>query len=281
MALPRVDLSRSSSSSSVASLSDEPVLSGSRAPTDGTVKRTRKRFTEFQLTMLDQLYHSTSHPSRQEREALSQELDLDSKAVTIWFQNRRQNERKATINAHSASSPAARPTPRRRKTSLPHSFSSPYAPVTPRTKRPTLEAMARRSELRTAPPRTQTKRSDPRKSLWDNMPSSPLVPPSPPEPEYVQFGMGKRRHVRSLEWACAAARLVGKQTGPHDGNETDEEDPHEAITPMGSLSGDPEVDVFWVGPRTTKKGTKEKPKDREDDLMDAARLLCELGRQAA
>jgi len=71
----------------------------------------------------------------------------------------------------------------------------------------------------------------------------------------VQFAMGRRRHTRSLEWACAAARLVGKHAVPrrgdanHDGDddddETDEEDFHEAITPMGSLIGDAGSDVFW------------------------------------
>ena len=140
--------------------------------------------------------------------------------------------------------------------------------------------MARRSELRTAPPRTPSKRPDPNKSPWDNMPSSPLVPPSPPEREFVQFGMGRRGHKRSLEWACAAARL-GKRDEADD-DETDEEEPHEAITPMGSLIGDTSGDVFW-GARsiTGKTATNRKPKDPENELMDAALLLCGLGQKLA
>ena len=106
----------------------------------------------------------------------------------------------------------------------------------------------------------------------------------------MQFGMRKHKHARSLEWACAAARLVGKRTGAHGGDakdndddETDEEDPHEAITPMGSLIGDGGSDVFWdvrriVAERTTNTG---KPKDSESELMDAALLLCGLGRKVA
>ncbi|KAI0257395.1 hypothetical protein BJV78DRAFT_1292652 [Lactifluus subvellereus] len=286
MASIRTDLFRSESSSSLGSSSDERVF----ATPNPTAKRTRKRFTGSQLSMLDQLFHRTSHPSREEREALARELELEPKVVTIWFQNRRQNERKAgTHNPDAASSsPAVGPTPRRPRTSIPHSLSSPYAPLTPITKRPTLEAMARRSELRTAPPRTPSKRPDPNKSLWDNMPSSPLVPPSPPEPEFVQFGMGRRKHTRSLEWACAAARLVEKRAAAthhddDDDDETDEEEPHEAITPMGSLIGDGGGDVFWDGRSGAAKMTtsKEKLKEPENELMGAALLLCGLGRKVA
>ncbi len=149
--------------------------------------------------------------------------------------------------------------------------------------------MARRSELRTAPPRTPSKRPDPSKSLWDNMPSSPLAPPSPPEPEIVQFGMRKRNHVRSLEWACAAARLEGKRAAARndyadDGDdETDEEEFHEAITPMGSLIGDVNGDVFLDRRSIEAKNptNEEKPNGPEEELMGAALLLCGLGRKVS
>ena len=117
------------------------------------------------------------------------------------------------------------------------------------------------------------------------MPSSPPEPPSPPEQEFVHFAMGRREHARSLEWACAAARLVGKRaaTVSHreddDDDETDEEEPHEAITPMGSLIGDASWGTRSV---TVKRATnREKPKDAESELMDAALLLCGLGRNVA
>lgn len=226
--------------------------------------------------------------------------------MTIWFQNRRQNERKASLNAAvMAAEPTfpvvVRPALRKCKTraSIQHTLlPSPYAhpPQSPLTsslsRRPTLETMARRSELRTAPPRTPTKRPDSTKSLWDNMPSSPLAPPSPPEKEYVQFGMG----TRSLEWACAAARLVGKRSGSaappcrndaddDDDDETDEEEMHEAVTPKASMirDGDTGSDVFWDARSVAAKtvANKEKPKDTENELMDAALLLCGLGRKVA
>jgi hypothetical protein len=74
MAPIRADLPRSESSSSLASSSDEHVFSASN--TTATSKRTRKRFTGSQLAMLEQLYHHASHPSREQRESLAQELDL-------------------------------------------------------------------------------------------------------------------------------------------------------------------------------------------------------------
>jgi hypothetical protein len=102
--------------------------------------------------------------------------------------------------------------------------------------------------------------------------------------------MRTHKHARSLEWACAAARLVGKRAGARGGDtnyddnddETDEEDPHEAITPMGSLLGDAANDVFWDARSVAKRATNmEKPKDPETELMDAALLLCGLGRKVA
>ena len=104
--------------------------------------------------------------------------------------------------------------------------------------------------------------------------------------------MRTHKHSRSLEWACAAARLVGKRAGGARGgdtndddndDETDEEDPHEAITPMGSLLGDAGSDVFWDATSVSAKraSNMEKPKDSESELMDAALLLCGLGRKVA
>lgn len=118
--------------------------------------------------------------------------------------------------------------------------------------------------------------------MWDNMPSSPLAPPSPPEPEFVQFGMRKRNHVRSLEWACAAARLEGKRTATRNDyvdsdDETDEEESHEAITPMGSLMEDVNGDVF-LDRRSIEEKTLKAP---EEELMGAALLLCGLGRKVS
>jgi hypothetical protein len=106
--------------------------------------------------------------------------------------------------------------------------------------------------------------------------------------------MGMGNHTRSLEWACAAARLVGKRSGSaaprrdgpdDDDDETDEEEVHEAVTPKASLirDGDTGNDVFWDTRSVPAKTAvnNEKPKDPENELMDAALLLCGLGRNVS
>ncbi|KAI0354722.1 hypothetical protein OH77DRAFT_1590471 [Trametes cingulata] len=112
-------LSRTSSASSVCS--DDSVNSGDTAhslgPADVIVdgpKRTRKRFTSIQLMMLEHLYHKASHPTREQREQLAKEAEIDVRSVTVWFQNKRQTDRRmhrqlsepATMPLQSCSSPA-------------------------------------------------------------------------------------------------------------------------------------------------------------------------------
>ncbi|THH13501.1 hypothetical protein EW146_g6724 [Bondarzewia mesenterica] len=274
MAPDRYNLSRTSSIASMSS-DDVPNVEG----VCSSSKRTRRRFTNLQLTMLEQLFHKTSHPTREEREELAREVGMEPKSVTIWFQNRRQTERRASLHnaTHAAnfgrapnpplSSPFPTATPsttRRRVSSMTNAASSPYvAPTTPFTRRPSLDRVATRSELRTAPPRT---------------------PSPPPAREYVEFGKNKR--TRTLEWACAAARLAGKEKGSSlmlketDGEETEEEDPQEAITPMGSLAG---PDLLWrkKDEKRSLAGGGGEGEVEDDEVMTAALVLCGLGRRTA
>ncbi|KAI0053378.1 homeobox-domain-containing protein [Auriscalpium vulgare] len=306
MSATRPDLSRTSSLTSVGSSDD------AAGP-----KRTRKRFTDFQLVMLEQLFRSASHPSREEREALARELRLEPKSVTIWFQNRRQSERKAALNTnakYASSSPSYTthpppPTTSKLHTTKTHTptlnrratvLHSPYSPHTPaRRPRVKLDDMAARTEQRNASQRTRA--PDPAKTLWDNMPSSPLAPrsPSPPPREYVELGRGRR----TLEWACAAARVVGKERGAgwgegeeNSGEETEEEG--EVVTPRGSFgAGDPFRDararaggalVAGRGQQSARKlaGAEKDSQDAKaldavhDDVMSAALVLCGFGRRS-
>ncbi|KAH7911630.1 homeobox-domain-containing protein [Hygrophoropsis aurantiaca] len=307
-------LSRTSSATSISS--------------DDAGRRTRKRFTSVQLMMLEQVYHHSSHPTREEREALANTAGMEMKSVTIWFQNKRQTERKVILhnatsvsntNSHprmpsspftsvnsSSSLKSAPPNTSSAASSRPshgrtHSSSSvlqtPHRKITPPRPRPSLDRVATRSESRRPPPRTPTKPRNPHASLWDNMPSSPLgPPPSPPAREYLDFvGSG-----RTLEWACAAARIAGKEgrsniasasSRADVGDETEEED--EIVTPSSSIGPS---HTAWRGeklfaahtqkykqkifPTHTAIGTA-KNAVQDDDMMRAALALCGLGRRSA
>jgi hypothetical protein len=77
---------------------------------------------------------------------------------------------------------------------------------------PSLDRVASRSELRVAAPRTPSRRHNPSGTIWENMPSSPIAAPiSPPPQEFIDFGKNTRTR-RTLEWACAAARVAEKDS---------------------------------------------------------------------
>ncbi|KAF7369043.1 Homeobox domain-containing protein [Mycena venus] len=233
---------------------------------DAMTRRTRKRFTNAQLMMLEQLFHQNSHPSREQRESVARSANMEVKSVTIWFQNKRQTERRTTLasgrvlptviinnsrgNYQRVPSPVQSP-------SMASSASSASTTSTSASRRPSLDCVASRSELRAPAPRTPSRRHNPHAPLWENMPSSPVGPQfSPPARDYVEFGQDQR--TRTLEWACARRRLKGKaergQALPaltSDDEDTDV-DPVEAVTPP-STWGD--ADVRWTG-RSGKDVTK-------------------------
>ncbi|KII93140.1 hypothetical protein PLICRDRAFT_694368 [Plicaturopsis crispa FD-325 SS-3] len=278
-------LSRTSSSTSVAS--DATVV-----PT--TSSRTRRRFSSAQVTMLEALYHTTAHPTREARERVAREAAVDPKSVTVWFQNKRQTERKVSL-ASSA------------KTTTKHR-AAPSEP-TRRQHALSLDRVATMSELRTPSTSSRTYTYTPSAHastplpLWASMPSSP--PPSPPSsPIHL-----RRARPRTLEWACAAAAARnGNGSGRReekieveglldDGDETEEDDDaHEAVTPKGSFSaravyaGDGEhsgvdasgkaVDASGKAVDASGKAMGGEGKAADDeDMMKAALALCGLGRR--
>ncbi|KAI6133761.1 homeobox-domain-containing protein [Pisolithus croceorrhizus] len=297
---------------------------------DDIGRRTRKRFTSVQLVMLEQLYHQTSHPSREEREAVAQAAGMEMKSVTIWFQNKRQTERRVALHhaanpshievhrpAHayipergatsshaSSSMPSHSPRPFHSRNTSMSSLHTPRRKITPPRPRPSLDHVATQSESRLPPPRTPTKPRDPYASPWDNMPSSPLAPPaSPPARDLVEF-MG---NGRTLEWACAVARIAEKEgrakisskcvahrrASDTGGDETEEED-IEAVTPEGSQgfnhnpwSGTKNEPPLQDTPRNLTlcdqvfSGEDSKSTVQDDDMMRAALALCGLGRRQA
>ncbi|KAF9650469.1 homeobox-domain-containing protein [Thelephora ganbajun] len=303
-------LSRTSSVASVTS--DDaatPTVPGNE------VKRTRKRFTQAQIVKLEQLFHETSHPTREQRENLANECDLELRSVTVWFQNKRQTERKSALTSTSTTS------------GLPFSNSQPSSSLTrPKigssstssnrhshsrlrtqslTGRPSLDDVASRSEYRAqppTPPRKSLPSSSPGYALWENMPSSPIEPPSnSPETTrvFVEFGRkGKLRRTKTLEWACAAARLSDRKSHHRkeerddldhlnlglvddDGGDTEPDEDHEAVTPFHSfrrerVNSTPSV-MSEDRQETPRKDSAGKSKaNHDEETMNAALVLCGL-----
>ncbi|KDQ31497.1 hypothetical protein PLEOSDRAFT_1075550 [Pleurotus ostreatus PC15] len=280
-------LSRTLSATSISSTD-----TAASTATTAISRRTRRRFNNAQLTILEQLYHQNSHPTRLERDAVAKAGGMESRSVTIWFQNKRQTERRVALHNHSAPSKTKLTSTRGKRPSSPFTTSSSSS----RSSWPSLDRVASRSELWAPPPPLTPKR--PRiytgdeevhdsKNLWDNMPSSPVAPPfSPPARDYVEFGRAQRK--RTLEWACAAARLAekdGVKLHAGDADDTDDE-LHEAVTPPSTLGAG---DLRWNietgkslkpmklhGVQIREAGKEEPAQD--DDMMRAALALCGLGR---
>ncbi|KAH8094657.1 homeobox-domain-containing protein [Cristinia sonorae] len=269
-------LSRTSSASSVASeststLPDDSTVVPSTPSTGHTsdggnsTKRTRKRFTNPQIIALEQVFHQTSHPTREQREAVASATGLELRSVTVWFQNKRQTERKNLLcygpnfgkepddppvvfpMAHgtSAARPPSLTSNASYQRSIRHSIHA-HRPQLSSQRRPSLDSVASRCERPQARPKTPTRlrtysSPDPNhlggtsstSALWENMPSSPLGPSSPEQErdrELVDFGKGGRTK-RTLEWACAAARISGRR------DEDDDEDDTIRVDPRASTSG--------------------------------------------
>jgi len=56
--------------------------------------------------MLEALFQRDTHPSREDRDTLANTIGMESRSVTIWFQNKRQTARKIALhnatNMHNA-----------------------------------------------------------------------------------------------------------------------------------------------------------------------------------
>lgn len=250
-------------------------------------RRTRNRFNSVQLMMLENLYHHNSHPSRQDRDTVAKAGNMyatfllgiylsltrrflrETRSVTIWFQNKRQLERKGP-------SPTATSSRRSSLNLAPYTF-TPTAPKS-LAARPSLDQIASRSERPQSTPRTPTRERDPARPIWEAMPSSPPVSMmSPPAKDFVEFG--KLTRTRTLEWACAKRRL-----GIKSGDREEDEDAtivlHKPIFSRTSSS------------TSTASAVSEKENDRqwgidsvgnvypdvEEDMLKAALALCGLGR---
>ncbi|KII94074.1 hypothetical protein PLICRDRAFT_171752 [Plicaturopsis crispa FD-325 SS-3] len=266
MALP---LRPSSSSSSVSSSVQSP---------DPDAQQPRRRVSPAQRRALQMLFDAKTHPTKEDRQALADEIGMELKAVSVWFQNRRQTAKKRASVRSPTSNP---PTP---------SLSSSSSSSSSTTLRPTLslDSIASLSERPTLPFHSRPPLS-PRSAgdLLSHMPSSPILPPTSPSVDTARLSVLPRRSktMRSLEWACAKARAGagGRENIPpspvyetDEGTNTDTE-VEEAVTPDASAHLSMLPAFAWKG-KGKMKG-EEGQQEQEFEDVDAAMVLLGFMRQ--
>ncbi|KAH8997365.1 hypothetical protein EDB92DRAFT_1415378 [Lactarius akahatsu] len=185
---------------------------------DFQISNSRKKPSVAQIQRLQAIFDSSRYINKEERSALAHEIGLDVKFITVWFQNRRQSDkRKAWTKRDRA----------RKKENTCHRvhirtvFSKPVvsldqiasrlervqSPVLPlalpNTPRAVLSTQKPGNSLE---PVTPT-RSKP-EALWAHMPSSP--PDAPSSPPRLMTTPRLVRSGKSLEWACAKERMGNK-----------------------------------------------------------------------
>ncbi|KAF8492439.1 hypothetical protein F5888DRAFT_1637183 [Russula emetica] len=92
-----------------------PLLSPSLGGVTGSIilggkpSRPRHRMSTDKLETLDAFFKFNTHPSHKEKEAISKDLDMDLKTVTIWFQNKRQTlaRSRRQLSSEGATTPTA------------------------------------------------------------------------------------------------------------------------------------------------------------------------------
>ena len=122
---------------------------------------------------------------------------------------------------------------------------------------------------------------------------------------FVEFGRKRKlKRTKTLEWACAAARLSDRKSGHHkreeqerddldhfnlglvddDGGDTEPDEDHEAITPFHSFRRERVESTSSVAsedrqetPRKdSRKDTAESKANHDEETMNAALVLCGL-----
>lgn len=264
-----MDDSPSASTSTRASATPSLSPSGTSLDVEAP-RRTRRRFTSGQLVLLEQLYYTATHPTREEREALASSMCLcvhhhhslsnltlskycrDLRAVTVWFQNKRQLDRKSKADpwaediSNSTPSSTASTGPLRSSTRLNRTISLGSAAFSSSARKSalarthslstlSLDRVATRLHAPTTPPRKPTAlapaapvevRTQVRglAALLENFPPTPESAHKPtggltnkststPEAARTFVEFGRRKRCTTLEWACAAARLAPDAAG--------------------------------------------------------------------
>jgi len=204
------------------SLSPSPVPSstassyGTCTPTGHVppqITNARKRPSLAQLQRLQTVFDASHYITKEERNCLAQELELDIKFITVWFQNRRQSDKRKIWTKKDRAKKKENACPwigtdlvkpaisldqvasRMERVRQPGQASKPRAVLSPQKLGNLVE------------PQTPTQsRQD---TLWAHMPSSPPEAPSSPPSDAFRLPNGPClvESGKSLEWACANARV--------------------------------------------------------------------------
>ncbi|EGN93136.1 hypothetical protein SERLA73DRAFT_78978 [Serpula lacrymans var. lacrymans S7.3] len=284
--------SNASSTSSLVNISSSTSAT-SRETTVAYVPYIRKRVAPMQLQVLQRMFDVKSHPTREERLILANEIGMELKAVTNWFQNKRQtakrkalvwngrrvnftDKRSNSLNLDFARRPflsdPSNPRPVRPTISLDHIAelcerpSVPLCSTPSKVTRPPLTPRSRRAHRNfTTPPSGR--------GIWNHMPSSPIAPQSSPSIEEARLAVlpSRSKTFRSLEWACLKARRLKQidddendelpqlslsNTSTDNGEETDT-DVEELVTPIAKNIPLPPCNKLKHGKRTLSSKDKE------------------------
>jgi len=212
----------------MAASSRHPSLSPSPAPSSTTssyetcipidhlptqITNARKRPSLPQLQRLQTVFDASHYITKEERNSLAQELGLDIKFITVWFQNRRQSDkrkiwtkkdraRKKENACQWIGTDLVKPAisldqiaSRMERVQRPVHPSKPHAVLSPQKLENLVEP--------------QTPKQSKLDTLWAHMPSSPPEAPSSPPSDAFQLLNAPClvKSGKSLEWACANARV--------------------------------------------------------------------------
>ncbi|KAF8445608.1 hypothetical protein L210DRAFT_840966 [Boletus edulis BED1] len=178
---------------------------------DCHVPYVRRRNTPAQLTALQQLFEAVPHPTRAQRQAIANDIGMELKSVTNWFQNRRQTSRKKSLSSSENDPPRTRLSPRHRRSNTPLDRSKiSLDRIATLSERPSLTLQLNSQRIPFTPRKSNVQHKDPSSplELWTHMLSSPVVPPSAPDPEEVRLAAlsSRAKTLCPLEWACLKAR---------------------------------------------------------------------------
>lgn len=188
--------------------------------------------------MLEALFQRDTHPSREDRDALANTIGMESRSVTIWFQNKRQTARKIALHNATNMHNVALGLSDGSDSSSDSQSSSPLSDAHIRA-------------VNTAPAAQTSAGLRASAVVYSPYPSNPSSPsPSPPQSRSYT-------HFRSMDWAKV---------------KEEEDDKHEAVTPK-----DESHPTEWPVVKAEEQELfLDIGIPVEEDMMKAALALCGL-----